>query len=180
MRRIFAILFLSGLGSVVWAQENIWLLVDTQKLSLSINQGNKTLEVLENIAIGKRGAGFKKRVGDEVTPLGDYKIGWIDRRSAYHLFMGLNYPSSDNAEQALQQGLINQDHYQAIVTAARHDRIPPQNTPLGGKIGIHGLGRADLDIHKSMNWTRGCIALTNPQIMRLSRWVSEGTVIKIR
>ncbi len=180
MRRIYTLLLLICLSSVAWAKEGIWLLVDTQKLSLSVNQGNKTLEVLENIAIGKRGAGFKKRMGDEVTPLGDYKIGWIDRRSAFQVFMGITYPSSENAEKALQEGLIGVNHYQAIVNAEQHDRVPPQNTPLGGRIGIHGLGRADVDIHKSMNWTRGCIALTNPQIMRLSRWVSEGTVIKIR
>jgi murein L,D-transpeptidase YafK len=180
MKRILAFLLYSFISSNVWAGNDIWLLVDTQKLSLSVNQGSKTLEVLENIAIGKRGAGFKKRVGDEITPLGDYKIGWIDRRSAFHLFMGINYPSLDNAEQALDLGLINQGQYDSIVYAALHNRIPPQNTPLGGRIGIHGLGRADPKIHQSINWTRGCIALTNPQIMRLSRWVSAGTVIKIR
>lgn len=180
MRQLSVLLLLACLSSVSWAKDNIWLLVDTHKLSLSVNQGDKTLEVLENIAIGKRGAGFKKRIGDEVTPLGDYKIGWIDRRSAFHLFMGINYPSYENAEQAFQQGIINERQYDAITYAASHNRIPPQNTPLGGRIGIHGLGRADPKIHESMNWTRGCIALTNPQIMRLSRWVSAGTVIKIR
>ncbi len=180
MNRIYTLVLLSGITSVSFAGDAIWLLVDTKALSLSVNQGNKTLEILENIAIGKRGAGFKRRIGDEITPLGDYKIGWIDTRSAFHLFMGITYPSEQNAKQAMQQGLINKAQYTAIAAADDWDYIPPQNTPLGGRIGIHGLGRADPKIHESMNWTRGCIALTNAQIDRLRHWVSTGTVIKIK
>ena len=180
MRQIFVTLLFILSSAKVFAGGDIWLLVDTKAQSLFVNQGDKTVEVLDNIAIGKNGAGFKEHIGDNITPLGDYKIGWIDTRSAYHLFMGLNYPSEDNAREALKKGLINDEHYEAIAAAAEHDRIPPQNTPLGGRIGIHGLGRADEAIHKKMNWTRGCIALTNQQIMRLSHWVSEGTIIKIR
>ncbi len=180
MRQIFAIFLFSLLPMAAHAESNIWLLVDTQSQSLFVNQGEKTLEVLENIAIGKNGAGFKQHIGDSITPLGDYKIGWIDTNSAYHLFMGITYPSEANAWKALKQGLISNEHYEAIAAASLHDRVPPQNTPLGGRIGIHGLGRADINIHKKMNWTKGCIALTNQQIMRLSHWVTEGTVIKIR
>ena len=37
---------------------------------------------MENISIGRNGAGFKQRRGDDVTPLGDYKIGWINEKSS--------------------------------------------------------------------------------------------------
>lgn len=180
MRQIFTILILSWFASAVFAKEEVWLLVDTKALNLSVIQGGKTLEVLNNIAIGKRGAGFKRRRGDEITPLGEYKISKIDTQSAFHLFMGITYPSVENAKQALKQGLINQAQFNAIADADDWGYTPPQNTPLGGQIGIHGLGRADPKIHESMNWTRGCIALTNNQIDRLSQWVSPGTVIKIK
>ncbi|MCX7089244.1 MAG: L,D-transpeptidase [Methylococcales bacterium] len=180
MSRIYILLLLSWISSAAFAGEKIWLLADTKALSLSVNQGNKTLEVFDNIAIGKRGAGFKRRVGDEITPLGEYRIGSIDTRSAFHVFMGITYPSEKNAKQALQQGLINQNHYAAIADADDWGSTPPQNTPIGGRIGIHGLGRADPKIHESMNWTRGCIALTNAQIDRLRHWVTAGMVIKIK
>jgi murein L,D-transpeptidase YafK len=180
MRQICTILLLSWLTSGAYATEDIWLLVDTKALNLSVNQGGRTLEVLENIAIGKRGAGFKRRVGDEITPLGEYRIGWIDTTSNYHLFMGITYPSLANAKQAMEQGLINKAQFNAIADADDWGYTPPQNTPLGGQIGIHGLGRADPKIHESMNWTRGCIALTNAQIDRLRQWVIPGTVIKIK
>ncbi len=64
--------------------------------------------------------------------------------------------------------------------AVRHHRIPPQNTPLGGQLGIHGLGRGDLDIQRTINWTNGCVALTNHDIRRLGQWVHVGTRVIIR
>ena len=66
------------------------------------------------------------------------------------------------------------------MTAHQLHQIPPQNTPLGGQIGIHGLGNADERIHKVFDWTHGCIALTNPQIDQLSQWIDTGTVVKIK
>jgi lipoprotein-anchoring transpeptidase ErfK/SrfK len=80
----------------------------------------------------------------------------------------------------LHQGTINLATYNSIITAHRYHQVPPQNTPLGGRIGIHGLGRADAKIHKTMNWTHGCIALTNGQIDHLSQWVDTGTRVKIK
>lgn len=180
MKQIFALLLSGLLSTTALAEKDIWLLVDTKAQNLSVNKGDKTLEVLENIAIGKNGAGVKEHIGDNVTPLGDYRIGWIDTKSAYQLFMGINYPSEGDARNALKKGLIKDHQYEAIAAAEDRGRIPPQNTPLGGRIGIHGLGRADPKIHSKMNWTKGCIALTNQQIMRLAHWVSPGTIIKIR
>ncbi len=162
------------------ADPDVWLLVDTQKLNMEVRKGDKTLAVLENIAIGRSGAGEKNHRGDDVTPLGNFRIGWINEKSSFRKFFGLTYPNVDHAESALKQGKIDTDTYDAIARAQAHGSIPPQNTHLGGQIGIHGLGSANLAIHKATNWTHGCIALTNEQIDRLSQWVEKGTLVTVK
>lgn len=164
----------------VYANDGIWLLVDTQKLELDVKLGDISLVRFENIAIGRNGSGFKRKRGDDVTPLGKYKISWFNRKSRYNLFYGVNYPSRENAKEALNKGLINKRIYRRIIKAHDNNQVPPQNTPLGGMIGIHGLGKGDHEIHKSMNWTHGCIALTNEQIRKLDNWVKKDTIVVIK
>ncbi len=181
MYRIYLLIALclySGQGFA--SSGNIWLLVDTSKLTLEVKKGEETVETFKNIAIGKSGAGFKEFRGDEITPLGTFKIGWVNRKSHYYRFYGFDYPSRENVEKALADGLVSVKVYDSIVKAHDQDKVPPQNTPLGGQIGIHGLGRGDIKIHKMMNWTQGCIALTNDQIDRLDRWIKKGTVVKVK
>lgn len=164
----------------VQANEAIWLLVDTTKLTLEVKQGNKTLTVMNNIAIGRNGAGFKKHKGDDITPLGTYKIGWINNKSEFYKFYGFTYPSVENANEALLSGLLSKHSHTSIVKAQSKNRVPPQDTRIGGLIGIHGLGEGDKAIHKIMNWTHGCIALTNEQVDKLGRWIRKGTVVKVK
>ena len=58
---------------------------------------------------------------------------------------------------------------------------PPQDTPLGGQIGIHGLGHGNPGIHNAgINWTSGCVALDNRQIEALRPWVKVGMRVEIR
>jgi murein L,D-transpeptidase YafK len=162
------------------ATEAAWILIDTTKLTLEVKQGNKTLAVMNDISIGRNGAGFKSRTGDDITPIGSYKIGWTNDKSQFHKFYGFNYPSVKNAEKALLSGLLSDRSYNSIIKAHKKKRVPPQDTSIGGLIGIHGLGSADKSIHKMLNWTHGCIALTNRQIDRLGKWISKGTVIKVK
>ena len=58
--------------------------------------------------------------------------------------------------------------------------MPPQQTALGGHIGIHGIGAGDPRIHEDFNWTSGCIALTNAQIDDLAGWVRLGMRVVVR
>lgn len=162
------------------ANEEIWLLVDTQKLVLDVKLGDITLVRFDNISIGRNGAGFKRKRGDDITPKGKYKISWFNYKSRYNIFYGFNYPSSDNARTALMKGLINQTTFNQIVKAHDNKQVPPQNTRLGGMIGIHGLGKADKKIHESMNWTHGCIALTNEQVSQLDTWIEKDTIVVIK
>ena len=166
--------------SLSFADPDVWLLIDTQTRNLEIKKGEKTIEILDHVVIGRKGAGTKERRGDDVTPLGNYRIGWINEKSAFRKFFGLTYPNREHAEKALQSGLIDRNTYNAITSAEHKGQIPPQNTGLGGQIGIHGLGSGSLSVHEVFDWTHGCIALRNDQIDRLSQYVEKGTLVTVK
>jgi len=180
MLRICLLLLYGLFAGAAVASEGVWLLVDTTALRIEVKKGERTLDIINDIAIGRGGAGYKTHRGDDITPFGDYRIGWVGERSNFRRFFGLTYPNVQDARTALLKGIINEDTYERIVEANESNRIPPQNTPLGGQIGIHGLGAGDIKIHRSMNWTHGCIAMTNNQIDHLSRYLEPGMVVKIK
>ena len=180
MLRIFLILCLSVSSNAVFAEEDVWLLIDTKARKIEVKKGDQTIETLSALAIGRGGAGLKNHRGDNITPFGSYKIGWVGEKSSFRRFFGLTYPSVEDAEKAWHKGVIDKPTYDRILTAHQYNQIPPQNTPLGGQIGIHGLGSANPKIHEVFDWTHGCIALTNPQIDHLSQLVETGTVVKIK
>lgn len=157
-----------------------WVLVDSKADNLKLMIGDRPQEVFNNIALGVRGAGFKRWRGDEITPLGEFRIGWVNRQSRFTLFFGLDYPNQDYAERAYREGRIDKVTYDAIRYALVAGATPPQDTPLGGQIGIHGLGPADPGLHQVLDWTSGCIALNDQQIVRLAQWVDVGTRVVIQ
>lgn len=165
---------------IISSYQPTWLLIDTEKMQLEVKRGEETLIVFENIAIGQSGAGLKTERGDNITPKGDYKIGWVNSDSQFHLFYGLTYPSIADAENGLQNGVISPAEHDAIVSAQQNNQVPPQNTPLGGQVGLHGLGQADASIHQAMNWTHGCVAITNEQVDALSQWITLGMRVQIK
>jgi murein L,D-transpeptidase YafK len=160
--------------------EEIWVLVDTEQLTLAVMQGESVLQQYDNIAIGSNGPTLAKLVSDETTPLGDFHISGINERSRYRLFFAFDYPTMDHAKRALADGRLNPEEYVAVSNAWLAEEPPPQNTPLGGYLGIHGLGAGSEEVHGSVNWTNGCIAVTNEQIEELASWVSVGTRISVR
>ncbi len=136
-----------------------------------------------NIAVGSGGYGDKHRRGDKKTPVGIYQIYGFNNNSRFHFFMRLNYPNIKDAFFGLKDRVIGHNEYNRIVSAWRRGHPPPQNTLLGGAIGIHGLGIENdekLGIHADENWTEGCIALTNREIEDLRRYVSHGTRVVIK
>lgn len=162
------------------ADKSIWIDVDTTEQILRVMKGDAVQEVFKNVAIGRYGATWSKVTLDDKTPLGKFRIGWINEQSRYHRFFGLDYPNRDTAERAFSEKRIDVDTWYSILAAESRGRTPPQNTILGGYIGIHGIGRGDKDIHQNYNWTNGCIALTNEQIDQLGRWLKPGIVVNIR
>jgi len=171
---------LSPLGNAMAQSRDIWLLVDTRALTLSVMEGESTLHTYENIAIGSNGSTREKRLKDEKTPLGDYKIDGIRSSNHFHLFLSINYPNMENARRALKHGSINPEEYHTISEAWRTGESPPQGTSLGGHLGIHGIGAGSLEIHNNVNWTDGCIAVTNKQVEELAEWVRVGTRVSVR
>ena len=160
--------------------DGVWIRVDTQDATLSVMKGEKVQVVFADVAIGRYGKTYFKKRGDNRTPLGRFTIAWIPRESQYHRFLGLDYPDLERANRALLDGEITEQQWQAIRHAAQARKRPPQDTPLGGFIGIHGTGAGNPKVHVQYNWTSGCIALTNDQIDRLARWVQIGTPVEIR
>ena len=165
--------------SVLGGEEK-WLLVDTDEHTLQLFEGERELLRFEDIAIGRGGAGHYRLKGDERTPRGKYRVAWLNPNSRYRYFIGLDYPQRIHARKALKNGDITESDQQRIKQAIYKNRVPPQNTPLGGQIGIHGLGRADPRLHAMADWTRGCVAVTNEQIDQLRRHVSIGMAVVIR
>ncbi len=168
------------LGAHALAASDPWLLIDTQARILKVMRGDQPLDTFKNLALGRNGAGLKRRRGDKKTPIGVFRIGWMNVNSRYDFFIGLDYPNLSYAKQAYEDKRIDIVDYYHIRRAIRKGRIPPQDTPLGGFIGIHGVGEGDPWIHANFNWTNGCVALRNPQMWRLGRWVQIGTRVEIR
>jgi len=162
------------------AGDTLWLRVDSQARTLSVMQGDDVLQVYANISLGRGGTTSTKRQGDERTPLGEYHVSRVSYNSVFHIFIGLDYPTLSQAERAWKDGQLTKQAYLAIRRAHKRHREPPQNTPLGGYIGIHGVGKGDPQIHATVNWTSGCVALTNAQIEDLDTWVSPGMRVVIR
>ncbi len=156
------------------------ILVDTAALTLTLLQGDKIQLNFSEISIGRFGATSNKRRGDNMTPLGEFRIAWIKPDSRFHGFLGLDYPDLPHAERALAAGLIGRRDWHRIRDAHSRGELPPQDTPLGGQIGIHGVGAGDPAFHARFNWTNGCIALTNEQMDQLIPWVVLGTRVLIR
>jgi murein L,D-transpeptidase YafK len=161
-------------------QDTIRILIDTKALTLKVMQGDQEMLTFSNIAIGRYGTATDKLRGDNKTPLGHFVIAWITDDTSFHRFFGLRYPDKEYAERAFRAGRLDKKTWNKIRQAFASGRLPPQDTVLGGNLGIHGVGEGDINIHEQYNWTNGCVALTNDQIDRLTVWIRVGTSVEIR
>lgn len=180
--RILALLLAAMLPTLARATASQpWVLVDTEKLTLTVYAADGSVIVrFPDISIGTGGTAPEHKHGDETTPLGTFHVRWIDRHSRFRTFFGLDYPSVAAAKRAYADGYITAAQCDAITAADDEHRIPPQNTPLGGQIGIHGVGGGLPWMQGNFNWTDGCVALTNREIEMLAKWVHVGTKVVIR
>lgn len=113
------------------------------------------------VRLGRTPVGQKERQGDGKTPEGLYSIDFRKPDSNYHLALHLSYPSNEDRARASRKG------------------VDP-----GGSIMIHGLpDAADPEaakrIHRYVDWTEGCIAVTNAEIEELWKLVPSGTPVEI-
>ncbi len=112
------------------------------------------------VALGGDPVGPKRQQGDRRTPEGKYRIDYRNPKSRFHLSLHISYPSRQDRRAAKKRG------------------VSP-----GGDIMIHGLpnGYGWIGIaHRVVDWTDGCIALTDEEIEELWRAVPNGTPIEIK
>jgi murein L,D-transpeptidase YafK len=162
------------------AADSPWVMVDTQQRTLTVlSEQGGVLEHFPYVSLGRNGAAKDRLHGDRKTPLGTFRIAWINPDSRFTLFFGLDFPTVEHADRAYREHIIDRDTYHSVLDAALEQHVPPQNTVLGGRIGIHGLGDKDQRFHYADNWTDGCVALTNQEIKKLAHWLHIGTQVVI-
>jgi uncharacterized SAM-binding protein YcdF (DUF218 family)/L,D-peptidoglycan transpeptidase YkuD (ErfK/YbiS/YcfS/YnhG family) len=123
-------------------------------------------------------AGDKEVEGDRKTPLGRFHVVFKTTDSKYHLSLGLDYPSAEDAERGLKEGLITRAEYDGILEALKSDLSQVENqrklwyTKLGGEIFIHGNA-------EGRTGTAGCVALSNVDVEEVFKLLPVGTVVEI-
>ena len=180
---LLASLIATGLCySVAIAAGRFAIEVDKSKRLLIVRQGEEVHKVYR-IAAGRGGPGTKLVLGDKKTPVGSYRVVGFNDSSKFDYFIRLNYPNVKDAFYGLKNEVIDRAEFDTIVAALRRSKIPPQDTALGGAIGIHGLGPETdkkIHIHDNLDWTEGCIALRNDEVQELRSFISIGTRVVIK
>jgi murein L,D-transpeptidase YafK len=111
-------------------------------------------------------AGHKQAEGDKRTPEGWYRTS--DKpNSAWWRAIAVHYPELKDADAALADGRIDAATHARIAGALARGEKPPQDTPLGGEILIHGGGQ-------DREPTKGCVALEDVDLRSLRTWLPTG------
>ncbi|MEW5249138.1 murein L,D-transpeptidase family protein [Microbulbifer sp. 2201CG32-9] len=111
------------------------------------------------VVFGDNPRGHKVRQGDERTPEGRYTLDWKNPKSRFYRSIHISYPNAADRARARRLG------------------VDP-----GGDIMIHGQKPQWAGIEKQltrMNWTDGCIAVTNRQMDEIWSLVRTPTPITI-
>ena len=159
-----------------------WL--DPKSTSIIVDKQHRLLSIAVNgvpvatypIALGFSPTGHKQVQGDGKTPEGTYSVcerlhkKLAPRYGARSL--RLSYPNTQDARSALAVGTISPAQKRAIASAIEKGSMPPQNTPLGGSIRIHGGG-------VGRDWTLGCIAMRDPDIIDLYAQTAPGARVQV-
>ncbi|MBW8309344.1 MAG: L,D-transpeptidase family protein [Candidatus Paracaedibacteraceae bacterium] len=135
------------------------IVVEKSKRRLHLWCGEKVVKTYK-VALGKNPIGHKEREGDYRTPEGAYKISGKNPGSQLHKSVRISYSN--------QQDKL----------AAQQKSVKP-----GGDIMIHGLGKefaAFGKMHRTYDWTQGCIAVTNEEMDEIYQLTKVGTSIEIK
>ncbi len=160
------------------ALSNVWVRVDKSDRTLYVYHGAELVRTLPaDVAVSEgdkvRRSGLDEREQWRM-PEGVFYVVGRNARSSYYRAFVLSYPDPVHALRGLEQGLIDEATYQAIVRADADGVSPPMGTPLGGMIEVHGSGSGRREA-----WTRGCVALRNVHMDELWDVVAVGTPVVI-
>lgn len=111
------------------------------------------------VALGLNPRGHKEREGDSRTPEGQYKLIRRNPRSEFFLSMEISYPNNTDVSRARRMG------------------VRP-----GGAIMLHGwpnIPRKTADYYKTADWTDGCIAVSNADMVEIWLMTPIETPIEI-
>jgi L,D-peptidoglycan transpeptidase YkuD (ErfK/YbiS/YcfS/YnhG family) len=106
-----------------------------------------------NVALGPNPVGQKEYEGDGKTPEGIYTLDWQKWNSSTLHSFHISYPNKLDSARAKTKGLIP-----------------------GSNIMVHGTSKG---IKKKKDWTNGCIALTNEDMLTFRKIVFQDTQIEI-
>lgn len=156
-------------------KEELTLRVWKARREMWLEDGGQTLKKF-TIALGKDPGSSKLLRGDGRTPEGTYYICEKRPQSRFRRFLGISYPNLDDAERAYAERLISADEWADIFFANLQQTTPPWSTAMGGRVGIHGYGGRPL---LPIDWTEGCIAVSDADIDYLYDRVPLGTRVTI-
>ncbi len=133
-----------------------------------VHKGKRVMELYRDgglvasykISLGLAPNGQKQREGDYRTPEGRYRLTRRNAQSDFFLAVQVSYPEPAD-----------------IALARRHGWAP------GGAIMVHGLPnflKYPRDRYLSSDWTDGCIALSNENMLDFWLLTGQGTPIEIR
>ena len=133
-----------------------------------VQKANRRMELMRagaviasyKISLGLQPIGQKQREGDFRTPEGSYRLTRRNAQSDFFLAVQVSYPEATD-----------------IAMARRNGWAP------GGAIMVHGLPnilKYSRDRYLSTDWTDGCIALSNEDMLDFWLLTGAGTPIEIR
>jgi len=135
------------------------VLIEKKERRLTLLSKGEVIKTYK-IALGGIPVGPKERQGDNKTPEGTYIIDSRNRDSGYHLSLHISYPNEKDKMRAKELG------------------VSP-----GGDIMIHGIKNSLTRVgayHAEVDWTKGCIAVTNEEMEEIYKLVPNGTIAEIR
>ena len=135
------------------------ILIEKKRRRLTLISKGEVLKTYK-IALGGNPDGPKERQGDNKTPEGTYVIDSRNKDSRYHLSLHISYPNEKDKKRAKELC------------------VSP-----GGDIMIHGIKNGFSwvgDSHTEVDWTKGCIAVSDEEIVEIENLVPNGTIVEIR
>jgi len=135
------------------------VLVVKSERKLYLLKAGRVLRAFD-VALGLVPTGHKQREGDFRTPEGRYRLESRNVNSDYFLSIQVSYPDEGDRARARAKG------------------VDP-----GGQIMIHGLPnepKFDLRRYEGSDWTDGCIAVSNSDMVDIWLMTRESTPIEIR